>query len=231
MFQGAHDRADRQLDIVLSLATSPMPRLALIRQLIRADLSREEFFRFGRPPEFMTTPGPRLERLLALNVAIRAGDGGDVADLVGAIEAQDVGPSARCNRDGRAAAAFIDLDDRTSGLLEILTATGVYIWADLHEIQSIDFHRATMLHEVLWRRADVALRNGPSGSVFVPMRYWDAAYGGEDRFRCGRETDWVNDSLGFSRGIGQRCFLCGDDVMAIGELASVVFADDRPEMA
>ena len=55
-FNGQIDRADGQLDAIGKLDVKAIAGVAMMRQLIRADYRRQQFFSEGRVPEFLTKP-------------------------------------------------------------------------------------------------------------------------------------------------------------------------------
>ncbi|WP_040845790.1 tetratricopeptide repeat protein, partial [Nitrospirillum viridazoti] len=72
---GQLERADNQLSVVLNQDPGSMVPVSLLRQLIRAETARQDWYREGRPPEFLTdiTAAARLH--LEAGVKARAGDG------------------------------------------------------------------------------------------------------------------------------------------------------------
>ncbi|WP_352259987.1 type VI secretion system accessory protein TagJ, partial [Psychrobacter sp. TB55-MNA-CIBAN-0194] len=56
-----------------------------------------------------------------------------------------------------------DLDDTLGGFIEIFGTDGNFYLAQLSEIDYINFKPVTSLLEMVWRRVDLAIKNGPSG--------------------------------------------------------------------
>lgn len=198
---GEWDKADAQADLAGTYDTSRAVGLALLRQLIRAAAWRDETFRDRRPPDLVTEPDAHLAHALARLAGAEAADAADAPDLSATI-------------DGAPHAPFRDLDDRTAGVLEVLTGNGRYLWVPLAHVASLRPARPERLRDLVWRPAEISVRGGPEGTVYVPALYPFAAGEGAPAQRLGRETDWIEEAGGV-RGIGQRCFLAGDDIVTL----------------
>lgn len=208
---GEWDKADAQADLAGTYDTSRAVGLALLRQLIRAAAWRDETFRERRPPDLVTEPDAHLAAALAR--------------LAGAQPPEDA-PDLSATIDGAAAAPFRDLDDRTAGVLEVLTGNGRYLWVPLAHVASLRPARPERLRDLVWRPAEISVRGGPEGTVYVPALYPFAPGEGSPAQRLGRETDWIEAADGAVRGIGQRCFLAGDDIVTLDGFADLAVAPD-----
>ncbi|WP_044559388.1 type VI secretion system accessory protein TagJ [Azospirillum sp. B4] len=218
---GQLERADSQLSVVLNQDPGSMVPVALLRQLIRAETARQDWYRAGRPPEFLTEVSAAARLHLEAGVQARAGDASGAARILAEAEALRR-PSAGQHK-GIAFTDFRDLDDACGGLLELLSADGAYYWVDLADVQGLDLAPAKRPADLLWRPVRLSLRDGTAGSLYLPMIY--AGAGGEgmtDQHRLGRLTDWV-DRHGAILGRGQRCFLVGDDAVGAADLTTLRF--------
>ena len=72
--------------------------------------------------------------------------------------------------------------------------------------------------DLFWRRARMAVREGPDGEVYLPTLYPNSHTATDDRLRLGRATEWVGTENSLLRGVGQRMFLVGEDAVGIGDL-------------
>lgn len=61
---GNLDRADAQLEIVTNQQPQAVAGVSLLRQLIRAARSRQEFFAAGRVPDVLSEPSPTVRASL-----------------------------------------------------------------------------------------------------------------------------------------------------------------------
>jgi type VI secretion system protein ImpE len=217
---GDLERADKQFDIALSQDPSWAARLALRRQLVRAEQTRREVFASGAMPELLFDPDPYLTLCLKLLVDLRAGDASAAAKTAQAAEA--LRPVRSVVIDGVSQTDLRDIDDVTAGIAEILTSTGKYFWVPLHRIDRVTFDPPQTFLDTLWRPCTMEVTEGPSGVVYWPALYPEGSLGPTDAFRLGRETDW-SEASGVNRGAGLRCFLLEDDVVPISEIGEIIF--------
>ena len=187
--------------------------MALQRQLVRAAKHRDEVFAAGRSPDLVTPPSPAVETALRILTESRAG--GDAAALREAADAQ--APELTGTRDGAPFATLRDADDRTADVIEVLTSTGKYVWAGWSEVVSLELRPVERPRDLVWRAADLELRDGPTGVVYLPTTYYAPPAELTDAQRLARETDWTERG-GLTCGIGQRCLLIGEDLVPLSTL-------------
>ena len=214
--QGDFERADAQLDLIGRQDPPWTASLALLRQLARAELHRADVFERGAAPELAAPATPEVEAALKVLVELRSGSGraGEVRAV-----ADEAAPLLHGEADGRPFQGLRDLDDRTAGVLEILTSTGKYMWAGWSQVRSLELHPPERLRDLVWRRAELELEGGPSGVVHIPATYFAAdATPGQ---RLGRETAW-REAGGLDTGLGQRVLLLGDEDAALSDLTHIV---------
>ncbi len=220
-FQGEWERADKQFDTISTQDTQVAVAIGMIRQLIRAETARSEFYSLGRPPEVISEVSPRLRLHLAASLAFREEKVTEAAQLLAEAEALRPAPKGVCN--GQAFDDLRDLDDLSSSFFEVLTSTGKYFWIPFESVQLIEFHKPERPRDLLWRRAHMIVNGGPDGEVFLPAVYPATAQRGDDQLRLGRGTDWWQPATTVSRGLGQRMFLVGDEARTIMSLESLQF--------
>ncbi|WP_076070862.1 type VI secretion system accessory protein TagJ [Sphingomonas montana] len=203
---GDYERADNHADVASTLDPSIALPTALTRQLIRAATWRRETFEQRRAPDLVTEP----DAATTAAVARLAGVAPDTADP----------PEVPFTLDGRPIADLRDLDDRTATVLEVLTSTGNYVWVPFTAIVSLKIARPERLRDVVWRQAELDVRGGPNGVVYLPAIYHASAAEQSDDHRLGRATDWIEDG-DTARGLGLRTFLAGEDALALDEIAEL----------
>ncbi len=213
-------RADNQYDLVSTQDTSYGVLVALIRQLIRAELARAEVFAEGRAPELIGDATTQVEMALRVLVEFRAG--GDAAATREAADA--VAPSLHGTVDGRDFTCVRDLDDATADVLEVLTSTGKYFWIPWSQVRALHLRAPEHLRDLIWRPADLDVIDGPDGVVYIPTTYVGQEARKTGATRLGRETDWVEDG-GLTRGVGLRCLLLGDEVVSLSDFSDLTFKD------
>ena len=218
---GDLDRADRQLDTVSTQDTQTALRVALVRQLVRAELSRRECYSEGRVPEFIGEPSEKLQGRLRALAAIRDGDTAEAARIVGEDQPSPLAGPLEVN--GTKVNEIRDLDDLLAPLLEVHTATGKYFWIEWNQILSVEMHPPETPLDLLWRQATVSIESGPDGDVYLPAVYLEPSgnYSDDAQFRLGRGTDWVDEGDGIVRGRGQKTLLVGDEDLPIMQLESI----------
>ncbi len=222
ILQGELERADTHLDLASTQDPSWGMLVALQRQLVRAAKHRDEVFAAGRSPDLVTAPTPAVETALRILTESRAG--GDAAALREAADVETPELTGVC--DGRPFSTLRDGDDRTADVLELMTSTGKYVWAGWSEVVSLQLRPVERPRDLVWRAADLELRDGPTGVVYLPMTYSAPAAELTDPLRLARETDWT-ERAGLTCGLGQRCLLVGDDLVALSTVRelSVAAAD------
>lgn len=211
---GDYERADTHLNAAQNLDVSFGVAVALTRQLVRAAMWRSETFEAGRPPELVTARTAAVDAGLAIILAMR--EGGAAPDEAGAL------PEVRGTVDGRAFAGWRDADDRTAGVLEIMTSTGNYVWVPLDQVRTLRFEPVKRLRDTIWRPAEIDVAEGPSGVVYLPVIYHASSSEQTSQHRLGRETDWIEGAA--TRGLGLRTWLIGDEALSPGEFTELTIS-------
>jgi type VI secretion system protein ImpE len=223
VFAGTLARADVILDACGDIDPSVAVVVAEFRQLIRGETARQQVFRDGRVPEFLGEPTATQRAALAAILATRDGDLAEAGRQVARAEAARPHP-AGTTADG----GFDDLrdaDDVLAGSFEVITTTGKYFWIAAERVTSVAFHPPRRPRDLYWRRATMAVENGPDGEVYVPAIYAAEATEMTDELRLGRATDWRQASEAAPvRGVGAVTLLIGDHSATLMELASLQFA-------
>ena len=223
-FAGDLERADKQLDTIGTQSPEAMVGVALIRQLIRGETARRQFFQEGRVPEVINTPSAWMTKQLEASVLLRDADTARAAELLA--EAEALRPRVGGTCDGARFDDWRDLDDVIGGVFEVLTSNGKYYWIPVDSVESIEFKPAERPIDLLWRRVHMIVRGGPDGEVYLPTLYADTYLQEDDQLRLGRATAWSGDETGVARGVGLRTLLIGDQDRTLLELSEVEF-DER----
>jgi len=212
-FSGDLERADNHLDAAGHSDAQALPYVVGLRQLIRAEQARRDFFREGRLPQFLTPPEGAVRTLLEASVRVRAGAESEAMELLDRVEEERPKLAGSC--DGRPFQDLRDLDDLTPCVLEVLTSDGRYFWVPIADVVSIEFRAPSTPRDLLWRNVVLTVRNGPEGEVFLPVLYAGTETEADDGLRLGRATEWKGGDGTPVRGVGQRTFLVGDDAAPI----------------
>ena len=225
LLMGQLERADTVLDAVTRLEPSAAVTVAEFRQLLRAEIARRQLDRDGRVPEFLGEPTPAMRALLAARVALRAGDHAEAARR--AAEAEQLRPRVSGQLENATFNDWRDADDLLAGVFELLTTTGKFFWVPTERVETIEFAAPRRPRDLAWRRADVSVRGGPDGTVYLPAIYQSDDPDLADTFRLGRATEWREldgSGEGLVRGVGLRTFLAGEEARDIMGLTTVRFA-------
>jgi type VI secretion system protein ImpE len=196
----------------------------VLRQLVRAENARQQFYGEGRLPEFLGEPTESLKLRLAASIAMREGNVPDAAAKLAEAEAIQKSVRGQCN--GEPFEQFRDLDDLCAGLFEVLTSTGKYYWVPVERVEFVEFRVPERPKDLLWRRCNMKVQDGPEGEVFIPAIYAGTQRSEDDQLRLGRGTQWIEENDALVRGQGQRMFLVGNADMSIMQLQELTFSDN-----
>ena len=121
-FAGDLERADKQLDTLLTQFPKQSMTAVFYRQLLRAEKSRREVVAEGRLPEFLSQPSEAVQKCLHALVSLRAGEVAETAHRVAEAEALRKKTAGIC--DGVPFEDLRDVDDLFGPILEVVTADG-----------------------------------------------------------------------------------------------------------
>jgi type VI secretion system protein ImpE len=221
-YSGELERAEKQLDAVLQSDPQTMNGVSLLKHLIRSELSRREVYRQGRVPDFVAMPTEPQKKRLEAVLCLRTGHTEDARRLCD--EATELDPELSGQLNDQPFVGIRDLDDLLGPTLEVFTATGKYYWIGFEQITSLEFNPVEHLTDMLWRSATIETVGDVSGRIHVPALYEGSETSGDQRIRIGRATEWLQStSTAPVRGIGQREFLVGEDVVSIMEIRRLTF--------
>ena len=220
-FAGELERADKQLETLGHQEPKSIVGLSMLRQLVRAETARQQFFAEGRLPEFLKEASPVLRLHLDASIALREGATAEAAELIAKADAARAPVAGTC--DGQPFDDIRDLDDLTASFFEVLTSTGKYYWIPTDQVEIIEFHAAQRPQDLLWRRAHMIVNDGPDGEVYLPTLYAKTHASGDDQLRLGRGTSWSGGEGSPVLGVGQRTFLIGEEDRPIMQLKVLEF--------
>lgn len=219
-FAGEFERADKQLNTMVSLDAKAALTASTWRQLVRAAQTRRDVFENNCVPELIDAPTPGIQRALSLLVALQEKNTDEIKKLSGSID----GESKTENKNTllinqQTVVDWRDLDDLHAGVLEVLASNGKYFWVDFSQVVEINFSAPERPIDLLWRKATIMLTSGTEGEVFIPAIY-PSQSDDDEGTKLGRKTEWQDES-GLIRGRGLRTWLVGDEAQTIMEIESV----------
>lgn len=224
---GELERADKQLETLMMQDPAAAMGLSLFRQLIRAELSRQECFGKGRAPELLNGVDELLEKQIELLLAIREGLQERAQELVEQIENERPRVQGIC--DGKPFEDLRDLDDTCATFFEVLTSTGKYFWIPMSRVVVLTLHPITRPRDLLWRRAHMIVQDGPDGEVYLPLNYALSLGSDDKQLKLGRATDWKGGESGPVQGLGRRMLLIGEEDRSLLEVSEFLFGDAAAE--
>ena len=226
-FRGDLERADVHLKAVGDLDKDSELGVVLMRQLLRAERSRREFYEAGRLPAFLDKPSEELQLRIKASVQLREGNVEEATELLAEAAKQVPSVSGECN--GQPFQGLRDLDDLMSSVFEVLTTTAEYYWFSVNQVASLHFQAPQYVCDLLWRSVQIRFRGGTDGLVYMPTIYAGSHAHADEFIQLGRKTDWVGDEDGIVRGLGQRLFLLGEQDVPIMELEKITIASESGE--
>ena len=217
---GDVERADRQLELATTFAPEAVTRLAVERGHLRAMASRADWFERGGAPAFPLGPTGADRAALELGLALREDDAAAADAALARLDGARA--PAAFTLDGTIVEGLRDADDRTAHALEALTGGGAYLWVDHAHLAALELAPARRPRDLAWREARLTLTDGSQADVLVPLTYHPPAGATvDDGCRLGRRTDWVPLGGSVTAGIGGRCLLAGDDLVALAEVTRI----------
>ena len=224
--KGENDRADKQLDALVTLD----PRVAVsatpIRQLLRAEQARRQFYEEGRVPAFLDGATPAIHQRLESFVLLRDGKGKQAGDIAKQAEAARPELSGKCvvNSEEISFKDIRDLDDITASVFEVFTCTGKYYWIDMSQVERIEFVKPERPLDLIWRKARLVVREAFDAEVHIPAVYGNLT-GADDATRLGRKTEWIGADEDAVTGVGRRSFvLDGETEIDIMSIETIDFS-------
>jgi type VI secretion system protein ImpE len=215
-FAGELERADRMLDAIAELDPSLSVGVALFQHLLRAEQARQRFYLGGDLPEFIDKPTQHEQMYLKALILLRDGEAASAAQLLDEAEQARVPLAGKLN--GEPFPDLRDADDICATHMDVLTSNGKFYWIPLDRVSSVTFHRPARRRDLLWRRATMDVRGGPSGDVFVAAIYPPAGQTLTAAQRLGHQTDFVGGNGAQGRGLGLRDYLVGQESRTILEM-------------
>jgi type VI secretion system protein ImpE len=220
-FDGAHARAERQLDILGNQDDKAGIGIEVYRNLLKADAARRRLFMDGVRPSFFIDPPEYVRDCLAAILLLQEGDAQGASKLIERSKASD--PRLNGTINGRTFTGMSDSDDRIWPVLEVF-ANGIYTWIPLEQIKTIRLSRLSFLRDLLWAPVHVECLDGQQGEVYVPTLYPGSERDANEEVRLGRITEWVNLGEGLVGGLGLKTFMIGDVETSILEVNELVMA-------
>lgn len=213
VFAGEWDRAARQLDAINYPDPERNANVAAYRALLDAERQRAEVLGSGKRPEFLLDPPADTERRIEAFTYLAQGRQEEAAKILRQID--DEAPPVCGELNGKPFDVLRDCDDLFGTTLEVFSTTGTYYWVPVQQVASLTVEEPQQLRDLAWLPATLEMRDGPTGDVFLPVRYPASESHSDDSIRLARSSDWNTTESGPVRGSGVRLYLVGDDAVAL----------------
>jgi type VI secretion system protein ImpE len=198
--------------------------LALYRAHLRALHARNQTFFARAMPSFPGIPTERDERTLALMVAFLADDSSGVAAAKQALDNDGWAMFIAVN--DKPSQPFSGLDDRFAHAVEALMPGGDYLMIDAARIARIEVATSASRRprDLALKKARITLNDGSAADCALPLIYpFEPEDALSNAFKLGHESDWREGQGGLITGMGQICWLAGDEAVALGCVERVAF--------
>lgn len=221
-FEADWDRADNQFDTLGQQNSELLIGTKLLRQLVRAEIARRQFYTEGRMPELAGDADDHISAILDALICLREGKHADAAKRLAPVHQHTDQLKGRIN--GKDFVGGRDLDDISSAYFEVLTTNGKFYWLPMDKVININFRGYEKLQDRIWRSGAIQVEGFTTeGEVYFPVNYWCEpnawAAQADDQIKLGRKTDWYAGAPdGPVRGMGQKSFVFGDDQYSILEI-------------
>lgn len=217
-FAGELDRAQKQIDVVKYDQAELDAAVLGYRRLLDSERARRKVFQEKAQPMFLgPIPESINQRLLALTQLVE-GKTAEAGALLDQLNGEIVPVKGKLN--DKAFEGFRDGDDRLAGVLEVM-AHGNYFWVPIEQISMIAANAPKFPRDLLWLPAHLELKEGQSGSVFLPSLYPESYAAKDPQLQLGRLTDWQGESPVI--GSGLKNFFAGEEVSAVPDWRKIEF--------
>lgn len=221
-YRGDFEKADSQLDTLQSLKPDLIVGVNVLRQLIRAETARMDFYKSGRVPDFLDKPSDELQLRLQASISIREQQPIRAREELDKAEQLTQQFHVTCSEQSQL--EFRDLDDLTSSVFEIYSVTGKYLWIPMSSVMELQFSLRESIIDYCWSPVVLTLREKERDlQGYMPLLYSGSCSSESQDIQTGRATDWIGDENSPMRGIGQRMFLVGDNAVPVTSITTVSF--------
>ncbi len=219
-FLGEWDKAERHLDMIVTLDPKSETGAQVYKNLIAAEKERREVIERKRIPGFPSGAPAYLDLYLTALDRLKEKKAEEASRLLTKIEQQR--PLASGSIDGKRFSGFSDIDAFLSCFLEAVVHDR-YMWIPFESIGELSVTPPKSLTDLLWVPAQLSTWEGLSMHCYLPVVYPDSQTSEDDRVKLGRMTDWIPLGGSFFKGIGQHMFQVGEEEIPLLELREVTF--------
>jgi type VI secretion system protein ImpE len=212
-------RAKTQLDVLKDLSDSTLAMVNTYTQLIECELKREKVLSgdvepvcFGEPSDWLACY-VKAYQLYCVNEIDQA------KQLIQ--QGAELAPMISGTVDEEPFEWLSDADVRFGPAIEVML-NGGYYWLPLEYISEINFEPVDDLRDLVWRAANLTLKNKGQLIVFIPVRYPISPETSDPQLLA-RTCDWQEPVVDFYVGSGQRVFMSDKNEYPLLNIRSIKF--------
>jgi type VI secretion system protein ImpE len=206
LFSGDLDRARKQLDVLKYDNPAHEAAIAQFRAALTSEATRREVFAGTATPKWlMEMPEHVPMRLEAVKLMAQ----GQTAEAKAKFDTANAAvPALKGTFNGKPFEGIYDADERFGTVIEVFGTSGLYSWVPLDLVESITMNPPSRPLDVLYRPANLVLRDGPTGDVLIPALYPDSYNSPDEELKLGRATEWTSGEI--CTGLGVKVHFNGD---------------------
>jgi type VI secretion system protein ImpE len=221
-FAGEFDRAHKQLDVLKFEEPELLAAAVNYRNCLESEALRTKTFQNSVEPGYLKPPPDHVKLRFEALVKLQSGDS---AGAKAALEkAEEATPEYKGSLNDKPFEYLRDSDDILGPVLEIF-AKGKYYWLPYEEIELLASVPPKVPRDIIWRAANLQVRDGAAGEIFMPAIYFGSWQHADDAVKLGRKNDFIENPNGPGRAVGMRVLLTESDDIPFAKLENLTAAE------
>jgi type VI secretion system protein ImpE len=215
-------RAQTQLDVLKDLSDSTLAMVNTYQQLIECEQKREKVLSGEKAPTCFGEPSHWLVYYVKAYQQYSLNNIDQAHQLIQ--EGAELAPAISGSVNNEPFEWLSDGDVRFGPSIEVML-NGGYYWLPLEYVAEINFESVDDLRDLVWRPANLTLKNKGQLIVFIPVRYPVNANTTDSQLLA-RICDWQEPNENFYIGNGQRVFVTDKNEYPLLNVDSIKFTHD-----
>ena len=215
-------RAMTQLDVLKDLSDSTIAMVNTYKQLIECELRREKVLSGDLEPICFGEPSDWLACYVKAYKQYCLNDLAQAKELIQ--QGAELAPMISGTVDDQPFEWLSDADVRFGPAIEVML-NGGYYWLPLEYISEINFEPVDDLRDLVWRAANLTLKNKGQLIVFIPVRYPITAETSDPQLLA-KTCEWQEPVDDFYVGSGQRVFMSDKEEYPLLNIKSIKFTHE-----
>jgi len=212
-------RALSQLDVLKDLSDSTLALVNTYKQIIDCEKKREVVLAGDKEPVCFGEPSDWLAYYAQAYQKSSTTKFDEALSLIN--QGAEMASAHSGNIDGEAFAWLSDADVRFGPCIEVML-NGGYYWLPFEHVKELQFEAVEDLRDLVWRPANLTLRNNGKLIVFVPVRY-PVNSNTTDEQLLSRTCDWYEPVEQFYMGNGQRMLMTDKKEFPLLNINTITF--------